>query len=285
MRAPLGSVGLAMIAASALIKVAGPVAAQQPSFPSRSIITTVDPILGYVVEASQRFGIPATWIRAVMRVESDGEVGVTSSAGAMGLMQVMPETYATLRARFGLRSDAYDPRNNIIAGTAYLREMHDRYGDAGFLAAYNAGPARYEEFRAGGRPLPLKTILYMARLGPTLGVGGSMMWTDDAQTVVVTPEEAPILVTFGNRPVAGGLSPNLAPSVQLAAAELRATTQAPGLFTARRMQLRGAATTDKRLSSATTSSTKQRARPLNLMRSPEQPDNIFVHQNFARTQP
>ena len=75
-----------------------------------------------------------------MRVESGGRIGAVSSAGAMGLMQLMPGTWARQRARFGLGSDPFDPRDNIIAGTSYLREMYDRYGADGFLAAYNAVP-------------------------------------------------------------------------------------------------------------------------------------------------
>jgi soluble lytic murein transglycosylase-like protein len=50
----------------------------------------------------------------------------------------MPETWAELRLRYGLGADPYDPHDNITAGTAYLRELHDRYGERGVLAAYNA---------------------------------------------------------------------------------------------------------------------------------------------------
>src|ERR1039458_8044652 len=97
-----------------------------------------DPWGPYVHEASQRFDVPVTWIRAVMRVESGGnqyQSGqlITSGAGAMGLMQVMPVTYDELRGRYDLSDDAYDPHNNILAGTAYLREMYDIYGAPGFL--------------------------------------------------------------------------------------------------------------------------------------------------------
>ena len=104
-----------------------------------------DPYAGHIAEAARRFGIPEAWIRAVMHVESRGDVRAISSAGAMGLMQIMPATWLELRARYGLGSNPYDPRDNIMAGAAYLREMHDRYGSPGFLAAYNAGPGRYEE--------------------------------------------------------------------------------------------------------------------------------------------
>src|SRR5688572_12183654 len=100
----------------------------------------VDPNAAFIAEAARRFGVPEHWIRAVMRVESAGDVRAISSAGAMGLMQIMPATWAELRARYGLGSNPYDPRDNIMAGAAYLREMYDRYGSPGFLAAYNAGP-------------------------------------------------------------------------------------------------------------------------------------------------
>jgi len=81
----------------------------------------------------------------------------------------MPKTYAGLRARHHLGPDAYNPRDNILAGAAYLREMLDRYGSPGFLAAYNAGPDRYDEHLATGRPLPLETQTYVAMLSPMIG--------------------------------------------------------------------------------------------------------------------
>ncbi len=119
----------------------------------------------HIAEASKRFGIPERWIHAVLRAESAGDVRAASSAGAMGLMQVMPDTWAELSVRYGLGRDPYDPRDNILAGTAYLREMWDRYGDiAAMLAAYNAGPARYDEHRSKGRPLPAETRVYVASL-------------------------------------------------------------------------------------------------------------------------
>jgi len=122
-----------------------------------------------VTEAAQRFGIPERWITSVMRVESAFDVRATSPAGAMGLMQVMPQTYAGLRLRYGLGADPYHPRDNILAGAAYLREMYDRFGEAGFLAAYNAGPGRYQAHLTAGRPLPLETRDYVAKLAPKIG--------------------------------------------------------------------------------------------------------------------
>ncbi|MFG1372970.1 lytic transglycosylase domain-containing protein [Xanthobacter oligotrophicus] len=129
-----------------------------------------DPYAAHIAEAAQRFGIPAAWIRAVMRVESANDVRAISPKGAMGLMQIMPATWADLRARHRLGSDPYDPRDNMLAGAAYLRELHDRYGSPGFLAAYNAGPGRYEEHLAG-RPLPAETRAYVATLAPLIGGG------------------------------------------------------------------------------------------------------------------
>ena len=128
------------------------------------------PYAAHIAEASQRFGIPEHWIRAVLRAESAGDVRAVSTAGAMGLMQVMPATWAGLRVRHGLGRDPYDPRDNILAGTAYLREMFDRYGNvAAMLAAYNAGPGRYDEYLATGRTLPAETRAYVAALTPIIG--------------------------------------------------------------------------------------------------------------------
>ena len=125
-------------------------------------------IAAHVSEASQQFGIPEQWIYAVIRAESAGRVRAVSRAGAMGLMQLMPGTWARQRARFSLGQDPFDPRDNVLAGTSYLREMYDRYGAQGFLAAYNAGPGRYEDWLAGRRSLPLETRRYVARIAPLL---------------------------------------------------------------------------------------------------------------------
>jgi len=125
-----------------------------------------DPWGPYIEEASRRFDVPQRWIREVMRQESAGRVTATSSAGAIGLMQVMPGTYAELRTRYGLGSDPYHPWDSIMAGTAYLRQMYDLYGSPAFLAAYNAGPRRLEDYLWNGRGLPNETRNYVARIGP-----------------------------------------------------------------------------------------------------------------------
>lgn len=124
----------------------------------------------YIVAASVRFGVPVAWIERVMQAESGGRTmlagrPITSRAGAMGLMQLMPATWAELRATHGLGADPHDPRDNILAGTAYLRAMYDRFGYPGLFAAYNAGPARYAGYLSGTATLPGETRSYLAQVG------------------------------------------------------------------------------------------------------------------------
>jgi hypothetical protein len=131
----------------------------------------VDRFTKFIEEASGRFAVPARWILAVMRVESGEDKHAISSRGAMGLMQLMPGTWVELSVRYGLGVDPFDAHDNIIAGAAYLKDMHDRFGTAGFLAAYHAGPARYEQHLATGRPLPQETTAYVAAVTPLLEDG------------------------------------------------------------------------------------------------------------------
>jgi soluble lytic murein transglycosylase-like protein len=129
-----------------------------------------DPALAPLIsEASSRFDLSELWIRAIMQVESNGDADATSPKGAMGLMQVMPATYAYLSDRYGLGDDPYAPRDNILAGSAYLRELYDHYGAAGFLAAYNAGPGRYEDSLCRGCSLPAETKRYVAAVRLAVG--------------------------------------------------------------------------------------------------------------------
>ncbi len=133
-----------------------------------------DPWGPYIREASSRYNVPEAWIRAVMRQESGGHeyrngAPIISSAGAMGLMQLMPGTYAELEAQYGLGPDPYDPHDNIMAGTAYISELYAKYGSPAFLAAYNAGPRRLENYLATGNSLPNETVEYLASVAPRLG--------------------------------------------------------------------------------------------------------------------
>jgi D-alanyl-D-alanine carboxypeptidase len=128
-----------------------------------------DPWGPYIREAAGRYGVPEQWVRAVMRQESGGQQQAVSPVGAMGLMQLMPATYEELRDRYSLGSDPFDPHNNLLAGTAYIRELSDRYGAPGFLAAYNAGPGRVDRYLAGSSSLPTETVNYVAAITPNLG--------------------------------------------------------------------------------------------------------------------
>ena len=209
--------------------IAEPIAAKPPS-----VAATADQVAGFVAESSQRFGIPASWIRAVMRAESFGDVRALSPKGAMGLMQIMPATWAGLRLRYGLGADPYNAHDNIIAGAAYLRELHDRYGAPGFLAAYNAGPARYEDHLATGRPLPAETRAYVALLTPLIG-GGSV---DDELVVAVVARswtQAPLFAARArNSPAHAQTSPaqqSEQPSISATAEDWTALApQSDGLF-------------------------------------------------------
>lgn len=168
------------------VQPVGPVDARPSA--SQDIPRTIS-IAAHVTEASQRFGISERWIYAVMRAESAGRVSATSHAGAMGLMQIMPATWAMLRARYRLGFDPYDPRDNIHAGTAYMREMYNQFGVSGFLAAYNAGPGRYGEYVRKDRRLPRETRIYVAKIMPEI-VGGSSYFPA-SKAHLTAPESAP----------------------------------------------------------------------------------------------
>ncbi len=159
-----------LTAAAALIAGGGANAQTAPNT-SFNLTPTADRLESFVAEAAGRFDIPSAWIRAVMRAESGGFARVQSPKGAMGLMQIMPRTWSDLHARYNLGADPFDPHDNILAGTAYLRELFDRYGHPGFLAAYNAGPGRWEDQLAGRRTLPVETMRYVARLAPMVSGG------------------------------------------------------------------------------------------------------------------
>jgi hypothetical protein len=165
-----------------------------------------DPWGPFIREASARFDIPEVWIRSLMRVESggkeyaDGQL-ITSGAGAMGLMQVMPGTYDELRDRYNLGDDPFDPHDNIIAGVAYMREMYEVYGSPGFLAAYNAGPARLDDYLGNVRPLPDETRHYVAMIGPNLrGVYPNNRSSADELAMNTLPDNIPPGKRYG-RPV------------------------------------------------------------------------------------
>lgn len=156
----------------------------------------------FVAEASARFGVPTAWINRVMQAESRGRTTlhgrpITSSAGAMGLMQLMPVTWSTMRTELRLGTDPYDPHDNILAGVAYLRILYDRFGYPGLFDAYNAGPTRYANYLATGRPLPTETTNYVAAIAGRAAVTSATPPGKQADQLFVT------LATASHRSDAG----------------------------------------------------------------------------------
>jgi soluble lytic murein transglycosylase-like protein len=150
-----------------------------------------------IASASTRFGVPEPWIRQVMRLESGGHTRfqgqpIVSRAGAMGLMQLMPGTWRDMRDLFGLGSDPHDPTDNILAGTAYLRLLYDRFAYPGLFAAYNAGPKRYGAYLAGARPLPAETRAYVDAVGEVKTPPASMLPPPAASLFAVEESATPM---------------------------------------------------------------------------------------------
>lgn len=113
----------------------------------------------YIAEAAQLYELPPSLIRAVIRVESDYNPQVTSHAGAQGLMQLMPRTASSMGVR-----NAFDPRQNILGGTRYLRILANLFnGDLVLtIAAYNAGEGAVTRYR--GVPPYRETRRYVGRV-------------------------------------------------------------------------------------------------------------------------
>ena len=177
--------GLALACVQSVPSLADPVATARP--------TPRDPYADHVAEAAQRFELPAAWIWAVLRAESNGDPRAVSPKGAIGLMQIMPQTWAGLRDRHRLGADPYDQHDNIIAGAAYIRELFDRYGSPGWIAAYNAGPGRYEA-SLSGRPLPSETRAYVANVAPALDGNGATRPTVVAAVDPLAWTRAPLFI-------------------------------------------------------------------------------------------
>ena len=169
-----------------------------------------------ISDASRRCGIPIDWIKRVMLAESRGWTmlasrPIRSPAGAIGLMQLMPATWAEMRARLKLGADPDEPADNILAGACYLRLLYDRFGYPGLFAAYNAGPGRYGAFIDGRQQLPKETRDYMGSVTgepPRTAVGAMppplpaplfLVRRDVPDTAAAAPEPAPTPTLFAIR--------------------------------------------------------------------------------------
>jgi len=151
---------------------AGVTFAQELAMSPSQLINRWNPI---IAEASQKFGLSADWIRAVMRVETGGRTlargnaPIKSHAGAVGVMQMMPKTYQAMRAQYGLGANPANPHDSVLAGAAYLRTLYHRYGFPNMFAAYNGGPGTLENHLQNGAPLPAETVNYIASVTKNIG--------------------------------------------------------------------------------------------------------------------
>ncbi|MBW2568056.1 MAG: lytic transglycosylase domain-containing protein [Deltaproteobacteria bacterium] len=132
----------------------------QPEMQKASSRTEIENIIAH---ASKTYDVDPDLIKAVVKAESDFNVDSTSSKGAMGLMQLMPETAKELGVK-----NSYNPVENVMAGTRYLKSLLDRYdGNVTLaLAAYNWGMGNVERHP---ERLPLETQTYIARINKFLG--------------------------------------------------------------------------------------------------------------------
>ncbi|HEY2554185.1 MAG TPA: lytic transglycosylase domain-containing protein [Candidatus Cybelea sp.] len=137
--------------------------AQTPVDASAAARTSRGEIGRIVAAAAARRNLDPALVDAVIENESGFDERAVSSAGAQGLMQLMPETAAGLGVR-----DPYDARQNVDGGTRYLRSLLDRFGSISLaLAAYNAGPNAVERF--GGVPPYAQTREYVRRVLSSYG--------------------------------------------------------------------------------------------------------------------
>jgi soluble lytic murein transglycosylase len=116
---------------------------------------------GIIKEYAEKYSLDASLLYAVIESESDFDEKAVSSAGALGLMQIMPETFEWISRQYGdTPGDIFNPRQNIEAGCRYLVYLYKRFGETStVLAAYNAGEGtvlrwlKTPEYSENGRTL------------------------------------------------------------------------------------------------------------------------------------
>ncbi|GGD71257.1 lytic transglycosylase domain-containing protein [Paenibacillus nasutitermitis] len=167
----LGAITGDMTAVSSLFKQPLPFYKESDSSSTVQQPTAFDTL---IKEASSKYGVDSSLIRAVIDTESSFDPNSVSSAGAKGLMQLMDGTARGLGV-----SDSFDPRENIEGGTRYLAYLLNKYGGSEqvALAAYNAGPGRVDragihsdaDFAAKIGSLPTETQRYVGKVQKALG--------------------------------------------------------------------------------------------------------------------
>lgn len=171
--------------------------AQEREMGFGALMNRWDPLIG---EASRRFDVPEKWIRIVMQVESGGRTmagekqPIVSRAGAMGLMQLMPDTYRDMRSEFGLGSDPFAPRDNIFAGAAYLHWLKGKYGYPAMFAAYNDGPGNLQARLTNAGLLPQETRTYVARVTAAIEGRGFAAPRQGPPVKFTRPNGLPVLI-------------------------------------------------------------------------------------------
>jgi len=109
---------------------------------------------------------------------------ITSKVGAVGLMQLMPGTYDEMRKQHKLGANPFNPHDNVMAGAAYLKWLHGKYGFPAMFVAYNDGPGNLEAKQTRGRALPAETRNYVSKICATLGVAAPAAGSGSSRNLV-----------------------------------------------------------------------------------------------------